>query len=180
MPQTRLSHDWFSRPLPDNVQTGERSWIYSSHAFFHYGSKSITGVSVGADTGIYHGTFFDLGPGAEVVIGEFCSIVGAIFSTDGRVTVGDYTFIAHEVVIGDSHWARPHVTPVAGETPNPLPSRSRVEIGSKVWIGAQAAVVGNVRIGEGAIIGAGALVTQDVPAYTLCAGNPMRIVRPVR
>jgi acetyltransferase-like isoleucine patch superfamily enzyme len=180
MPVKRLDHDWFSQPLPENVTLGERSWLYSSFAFSHYACRSAGGVRVGNDTGVYHGTFFDLGRDAEVIVGDYCSLVGAIVATNGRLTIGDYTFIAHEVVIADGHWASP--ANVKGRPDTAVISQStgsNIEIGRNVWIGAQAIIIGSVRIGDGAIIGAGTLVTRDVPAYTLCAGNPMRIVRSI-
>jgi acetyltransferase-like isoleucine patch superfamily enzyme len=180
MVSSRLEHDWFSLPIPDNVHLGARSWLHSSFAFAHYRSRAAIGVRVGRDTGLYAGTFFDLGPEAEVEIGNYCSIVGAIFATNGRVVIGDFALIAHEVVIADTHWPAPGVRqPSAEQTRVPQQTASSVEIGRKVWIGTQAIILGNVRVGEGAIIGAGTLVTQDVPPFTLCAGNPMRIVRTI-
>jgi maltose O-acetyltransferase len=46
-----------------------------------------------------------------------------------------------------------------------------------VWIGARVIVLPGVTIGKGAIIGAGAVVTKDVPAYAICVGNPARVIR---
>jgi acetyltransferase-like isoleucine patch superfamily enzyme len=132
------------------------------------------GLRVGNDTGLYHGTFFDVGPDAEIQIGDYCSLVGVIFATNGSVTIGDYTFMAHEVVIAEGPWALPGSD---GGGVGRRSARSFIKIGSNVWIGAQAIVIGNVTIGDSAIIGAGALVTQDVPAHSLCAGNPLRILR---
>ncbi len=66
----KLSHDWFPGALPQNVNIGERSWLYSSFAFRHYNSECSCGVNVGHDTGLYNGTFFDLGPNGEVI---YCS-----------------------------------------------------------------------------------------------------------
>jgi acetyltransferase-like isoleucine patch superfamily enzyme len=135
---------------------------------------------VGSDTGLYAGTFFDLGPEAEVEIGNYCSIVGAIFATNGRVVIGDFALIAHEVVIADTHWPMPGLyQPASGQPRAPQQPVSSIEIGANVWIGTQAIILGNVRVGEGAVIGAATLVTQDVPPFTLCAGNPMRIVRTI-
>jgi acetyltransferase-like isoleucine patch superfamily enzyme len=178
MASVYLEHDWFSLPVPDNVRLSARSWLHSSFAFCHYRSRAEIGVRVGSDTGLYAGTFFDLGPDAEVEIGRYCSVVGAIFSTNGRVVIGDFALIAHEVVIADTHWATPELRQLTTALPrtSQLPPSS-IEIGANVWIGAQAIILGNVRIGKGAIIGAGTLVTQDVPPFTLCAGNPMRFVR---
>ena len=178
MEPKHLEHDWFSRPLPPNVQLGERSWLYSSFAFSHCNCQSKPGLHVGNNTGLYHGTFFDLGPEAEITVGNYCSLVGVIFATNGRVAIDDYTLIAHEVVIADNSWYIPGAHRAVGQgMPVQSQPKNSVEIGRNVWIGAQSIVVGNIRIGEGAIIGAGTLVTQYVPPYTLCAGNPMRLIR---
>ncbi|HEX5472960.1 MAG TPA: acyltransferase [Lacipirellulaceae bacterium] len=138
-------------------------------------------MNVGNDTGLYHGTFFDLGPNAEIVIGDYCSLVGVIVATNGRLAIGDYTFMAHEVVIADGHWPVPGNGPLCNNTLTAaIPIGNAIEIGRNVWIGAQSTIIGRVRIGDGAIIGAGSLVTQDVLPYTLCAGNPLRFVRTLR
>lgn len=172
-----LDHDWFSRPLPENVRIGKGSWLYSSYAFVHYLSKTSKGLRTGSESGLYHGTFFDLGASAEIEIGDYCSLVGVIFSTNGRVAIGDYTFIAHEVVIADSHWATPAENPTEHASSHSPATRNVVQIGRNVWIGAQVTVIGSVTIGEGAIIGAGTLVTHDVPPYAVCVGNPLKIAR---
>lgn len=52
-----------------------------------------------------------------------------------------------------------------------------VIIGSHVWIGARAIILKGVQIGEGAVIGAGSVVTRDVPAWSVAGGNPARILR---
>ena len=102
-----LDHDWFPWPLPVNVEFGERSWCYSAFAFLHCRSRRPCGVRVGHDTGIYHGTFFELGPEGEVQIGNYCTLVGTIIATNGRVSIGDYCFLAHEVVLADAAVAGP-------------------------------------------------------------------------
>ena len=110
-----LPHDWFPRALPTNVEIGERSWLYSSFSLVHCCSRRPKAVHIGHDSGLYNGTFFDLGPEGEIEIGDYCTIVGAIFATNGRVEVGDYSFIAHEVVITDHFVA----VPPPGESPHP-------------------------------------------------------------
>lgn len=68
------------------------------------------------------------------------------------------------------------------QRPDPLPKRcpnivKPIEIGNDVWIGQGAYLKPGVRIGNGAVIGANAVVTRDVPAYAVIAGNPARIKR---
>jgi acetyltransferase-like isoleucine patch superfamily enzyme len=167
---TFLEHDWFPRPLPDNVTIGERSWVYSSYAFLHFRSERATGVEIGHDTGVYDGSFFELGSGGRVRIGNFCSIVGAIISTDADVTIGNHTFIAHRVVISDRPFASP---PTEEVDAMPAP----IHIGNNTWVGAHAIVLGGTTIGEGSVVGAGAVVDSDVPPFSLIAGNPAAIVR---
>jgi phosphonate metabolism protein (transferase hexapeptide repeat family) len=55
--------------------------------------------------------------------------------------------------------------------------RHRVQIGHDVWIGHGAIVLPGRNVGTGAVVAAGAIVTKDVPAYTIVAGNPARVVR---
>lgn len=52
-----------------------------------------------------------------------------------------------------------------------------VVIEDDVWLGARVIVLPGIRIGRGAVVGAGAIVTKDVPPYAVCVGNPARIVR---
>lgn len=172
-----LPHDWFPRPLPDNIVLGPRSWLYSSFAFVHYCSRRPVGLRVGHDSGLYHGTFLDLGPDGEVVVGDYCTLVGVIIATHGRVEIGDYTFIAHEVTIAD-HFCTvpPSVQDLAGHRSD----GASTVIGPNVWIGARAILSGAVSIGEGAVIGAAAVVTGEVPAFSLVAGNPARVIRSLR
>ena len=56
-------------------------------------------------------------------------------------------------------------------------SSQPVVIEDEAWIGAQVTILAGVRIGRGAVIGAGSVVTSDVPPATIVAGNPARVVR---
>ena len=176
----KLAHDWYPRALPANVVLGDRSWLHSAHALVHCASVRDVALAIGADSGVYHGTHFDLGTQASVVIGRWCTIVGAIVRTDGDVRIGDHVFISHEVVIADGPWAVPlrlargDAANGGGGAPSAAPP---IDIGDDVWIGARAAILGGVRIGAGAIVGAGAVVTRDVPAGAVVAGNPAQVVR---
>jgi len=168
-----LPHDWFHRPLPTNVRIATSSWLYSSFAFLHYASVRDCGVQVGSNSGIYNGTFFDLDADGEVTIGDYCTLVGAIFAGNVRVSIGNYAFIAHEVTIAD-HFA---AVPPSGSF---RPSTSRcdeISIGEGAWIGARAILLPGARIGQGAIVGAAAVVDVEVPPFATAVGNPVRIFR---
>lgn len=177
-PGRTLPHDWFPRPLPECSTVGERSWIYSAFAFLHCRARRPGAVRIGRDSGIYHGTFFELGPNAEVVIGDYCTLVGGIIATNGRVQIGDYTFIAHEVVLADHAWPVPPAP--SGDafevSPRPDTTAAEIVIGENCWIGMRAILLGGANLGEGCVVGAGAVVNFAAPPYAIIAGNPARIV----
>jgi acetyltransferase-like isoleucine patch superfamily enzyme len=171
-----LAHDWFPRAVPANVVLGERSWCYSSFSYLHYQSRRPCGVRVGHDSGIYHGTFFDLGPDGEVEIGNYCTLVGAIISTNSRIVIGDFAFLAHEVVLADLFAATPRAaeTSEIGKTSSARPAL--IVVGENSWIGARTVLLPGARLGEGVIVGAAAVVDFEVPSGSIVAGNPARIV----
>lgn len=172
---TRLAHDWFAADLPDNVTIAAGSWLYSSFAFLHCGSEMPIGVSIGRNSGVYAGTFFDLGPDGQVEIGDHCTIVGAIFSTNTRVSIGDHCFVSHEVVISDTPWGTPASSPNA--TPDATDDEDApIVLKSDSWIGARAILLAGAVIGVGSIVGAATVVDFEVPDYAIVAGNPARIV----
>ena len=173
-----LPHDWFPRPLPANIAIGERSWCYSSFSCLHNASRLPRGVQVGHDTGIYYTSFFDLGPEGEVEIGNYCTLVGAIISTNSRVVIDDYAFLAHEVVLADSFAAMPHPPGSIDVSRSDSPPRpAAIVVGRNSWIGARAVLLAGAIIGEGSIVGAAAVVDFEVPPRSMVAGNPARIVR---
>jgi acetyltransferase-like isoleucine patch superfamily enzyme len=175
--QQFLANDWWPKPLPPNVAIGEASSLYSSFAFEHYHSKRPCGLRVGHDSGIYDSTFFNLGPEGEVQIGDYCTLVGPIISSNGRVVIGDYALISYEVVIADSFAAVPFTYVDALEDDSgPVTPQTSIVIGENVWIGARAVLLTGARIAEGAIIGTGTVVNFEVPAYAVVAGNPARVV----
>ena len=82
-----------------------------------------------------------------------------------KAMIGPFCYITdHDHVITDEG--------VSGEVVG-----SPTEIGRKAWVGAHVTVLKGVSIGEGAVVGAGSVVTRDVPAYSVVAGNPARVIR---
>lgn len=174
-----LTHDWFPSPLPPNVEIGEGSWLYSTFAFLHCRSRQPRPVRIGKSCGVYNGSFFDLGPRGEVTIGDFSALVGVIFATNGRVRIGNYCFLAHEVIIADEYAATPTSARDAPATLEEAPFES-VTLGDDVWVGAGAVLLKGARIGNGAIVGTGTVVDFEVAPLTIVAGNPARVVGTVR
>lgn len=105
-----------------------------------------------------------------IVVGEHCTIGDSAF-LDGRDTIvlGDAVNLSSHVSI----YTRQHDVdgPDFAETGGP------VRIGSHAWLGSHCIVLPGVTIGEGAVVGAGSVVTKDVAPYTMVAGAPARFVR---
>ena len=103
-------------------------------------------------------------------VGKFCSIAGGVILGMGTHTLDKLStspiFTERHNSIGQQ-W-----TDI--QTNNPY---KKVTIGNDVWIGTRAMIMGGVTIGDGAVIGAGAIVTKDVPPYAIVAGVPARIIR---
>ncbi len=93
---------------------------------------------------------------------------------DTAIFVGDYTMIGPNVVIATAgHPILPELREKAYQYNMP------VHIGRNVWLGAGVIIVPGVTIGDNAVIGAGSVVTKDIPANVVAAGNPCRVLREV-
>ncbi|GCE75075.1 DapH/DapD/GlmU-related protein [Cellulomonas biazotea] len=97
--------------------------------------------------------------------------MGCRFQDAGGITIGDGTLVGHGCTIVTLNHA---MDPARRGDMVPAP----VVIGRSVWLGAAVTVVPGVTIGDGAVVGAGAVVTKDVPADTVVAGVPARVIRP--
>ena len=101
-----------------------------------------------------------------------CINSGCRFQDQGGITVGDDCLIGHDVVMATLNH---DMDPSRRADLHPAP----IVVGNRVWIGAKATVLPGVTIGEDAVVGAGSVVTTDVPAGTVVVGSPARVVREV-
>lgn len=168
--------DWYQRPLPDNAVFGEGCWLPTAYALHRFRSRRPVGLSVGAHTSLGADTFFDVGPDGAVTIGATCNVVGAAFVTNGLVTLGDHVLVSSGVLFADHAAAVPPVPLADGTYRRRMPPGTETVVGNDVWIGVGVVVLGGIRIGDGAIIGAATVVDRDVPPYAVFAGNPGRVV----
>ncbi|PIE39408.1 MAG: acetyltransferase [Gammaproteobacteria bacterium] len=111
----------------------------------------------------------DLG---KIHIGDYVLISpGVRISACDEIVIGDATMIANGVYITDSDWHTIYDRTVQDERVLP------VRIGRNVWIGDHATVLKGVTIGDNAVVAAGAVVTRNIPANTVVAGNPAQVVK---
>lgn len=118
------------------------------------------------------GTVPELTIGDHVFIGHLCS-----FSCSAAITIGKHCLIASGVQISDYDGHPVDAVRRRMDEPTPPEGIRPVVIGEDVWIGTGALILKGVRIGNRAIIGAGAVVTKDVADDTVVAGNPARVVK---
>lgn len=111
--------------------------------------------------------------GKNITLGQDVFInSGCCFQDQGGITIGDRVLIGHKVVLATLNH---ELNPTHRSDMRPAP----IVIGQDVWIGAQATVLPGVRIGDGAIVAAGAVVTRDVLPYTVVAGVPASVIKQV-
>lgn len=150
-------HRW-QRIAPD-VKIGQNVKIYDF--------VNLYGCEIGDGSQI--GPFVEIQRG--VVIGKRVKVQSHCLICEG-VTIEDEAFIGHGVMFTNDKY------PVSVLPPGtPLPERKRTWVCRGASIGSNATILGNVTIGEKALVGAGSVVTHDVPPRAIVAGNPARILR---
>ncbi|TPG65380.1 CatB-related O-acetyltransferase [Hymenobacter nivis] len=109
--------------------------------------------------------------GDRLVIGKFCMIASGVeFVMNGANHLAS-AVSAYPFAVFGGDWAGA----MAGKT---YPTKGDTTVGHDVWIGYRATILPGVTIGDGAIVGAHAVVTRDVAPYTIVGGNPAQLIRP--
>lgn len=136
-----------------------------------FGFVNLYGCEIGDETKI--GTFVEVQRGAR--IGRRCKISSHTFICEG-VTIEDEVFVGHGVIFTNDLF--PKATNADGtlQTASDWKCVGTV-VRRRASIGSGATLLCGITIGEGAVIGAGSVVTKDVPAGVVVAGNPARVLR---
>ena len=161
----KLGHSSGRKAIASDVKLGRGVKIYDF--------VNLYGCEIGDDTKI--GTFVEIQKGAK--IGRRVKVSSHTFICEG-VTIEDQVFIGHGVIFTNDLY--PRATTPSGELQMDADWKvvpTLVRRGAS--IGSGATILCGVEIGEGAIVGAGSVVTKDVPAGTIVAGNPARVLRPI-
>ena len=146
------------------------------------------GISLGVDTVCAIRGAVEVGPECELNQGVELNPWGGKIRLGRRVWLGPYAVIYGHggVEIGEQTLISMHVSILSSD--HAIPERAKLirdcrdelkptKIGKDVWIGANSVVLGGVTIGDGCVVGAGAVVTKDLPAYSVAVGVPAKIVR---
>lgn len=130
----------------------------------------LTGRTVDETVTVFPPFYCEFGKNLHLGPGVFINM-GCRFQDTGGIRIGAGSLIGHGCTLTTLNHA---IDPARRADLVPAP----VVIGRSVWLGAAVTVVPGVTIGDGAIVGAGAVVTKDVPANTIVAGVPARVIRP--
>ncbi len=129
-----------------------------------HGSSEICGAKVFDDPVLIIGSHSHLGNNLLIMVAK-------------RVQIGNHCLIANDVTIADNDGHPIDPEKRLRDLPPEPQACKPVIIGDNVWIGKGSIILKGVTIGEGAVVAAGSVVTKDVPAYTLVAGNPARVIK---
>ena len=118
-------------------------------------------------------------PSNTITIGSNCYF-GAYnhITAINNIEIGNHVLTGKFVTITDNSHGYTDIDNLKQKPiDRPIVSKGPVKIGNNVWIGDKASILPNVTIGDGAVIAANAVVTKDVPPYSVAAGNPAKIVK---
>jgi acetyltransferase-like isoleucine patch superfamily enzyme len=176
---------WVDGVLPANVRLGVDTVISGDHAFQRYRSTKDPALLIGNHCTM-DGVHFALGNQASVTIGNYCYFSNAILLCELELRIGNYVVIGWNTTVADTDFHP--ISPAArirdaiacspaghGRPRPPIPMRA-VVIEDDVWIGPNVTILKGVRIGAGAFIQAGSLVTREIPAGARVLGNPAQVV----
>lgn len=185
----RLEWDWYSGTIPNNVVLDQTAYCETTFSFHLYRSRLAGGVQYGRGASTYLGTMFDVGLKGRVTLGEYALVHGARIICDSEISIGDYALISWNVVLMDTYRLplnpqkrRRELKVIAERKPRlacaDVPAKP-IRVERNVWIGFDTCVLPGVTIGEGSVVGAKSVVRDNVPPFTIVAGNPARVIRPL-
>ena len=109
-----------------------------------------------------------LQPNAELNIGDNCGFSGTVIGCFTQITLGNNVRCGANTLITDSDW---HLDDPRAGLPKPI------LIEDNVWLGVNVIVMKGVTIGQNSVIGAGSVVTKNIPANVVAAGNPCKVIK---
>jgi len=176
---------WTDGELPLGARVGPGSVLTGAYAFKRFRSRLADAMTIGSHCTM-DGVHFALGEEGRLEVGDYCYFTNAVLLCELELRVGSYVVIGWNATIADTdfHPIGPAeriadavaCSPLGQGRRRPEVPRRAVVIEDDVWIGPNAAVLKGVRVGAGAFVQPGALVTRDVPPRARVAGNPAQVV----
>lgn len=167
------------------MRLGANTLVSGDLAFKRFHAKEPDALIIG-DHGSMDGVHFDLGEKGRMIIGDYCYFTNAVLLCELEIRIGNYVVIGWNTTIADTdfHPLAPAeriadavaCSPLGKGRPRPPVAKQPVIIEDDVWIGPNATILKGVRIGSGAWVEAGAVVTRDVPARARVMGNPAKVI----
>jgi acetyltransferase-like isoleucine patch superfamily enzyme len=186
--ERRIVGDWYDGTVPHNVRLHPQAYVETTESFQLFRSRAEVGLEVDLGAGVYTGSMFDVGPRGRVRLGRYSMVNCARLICDDSIEIGDHVLVSWNAVIMDSYRRPDSVDGRRAEMarmcvevlpPGEVFDARPIVLRDNVWIGFDAIILPGVTIGEGSIVGARSVVTEDVPPYTIAAGNPARIIRAI-
>ncbi len=135
-------------------------------------------LEIGENTLLEPGCWLTLGAQARIRIGSECFLNrGTMLAAAELIEIGDNVMFANGCFVGDA--AHRHDDPEQPVTRQGFEPARPVKIGSNVWFGVNCVVTPGVTVGDRAVIGANSVVTKDVPAGTIAAGAPAKVIKEI-
>jgi acetyltransferase-like isoleucine patch superfamily enzyme len=176
---------WLHGALPENVVLGSDTVITGDLAFKRFHTRVPDALRIGAQ-GTMDGVHFDLGENGRVTIGDYCYFTNVVLLCELEVRIGNYVVIGWNTTLADSdfHPIAPAqriadaiaCSPLGKGRPRPPVASKAIVVEDDVWIGPNATILKGVRIGAGAWIEPGSMVTRDVPPGVRIMGNPAQVM----
>ena len=144
------------RTLPDTqILIGDRCSFNSSHRSNLIGVYSPCMIST-------------ISSGAKIKVGKGCGFSGTVIAAALKIELGDNVRCGANTLITDTDWHHDDAR-VGKDAP--------IRIGNNVWLGYGVKILKGVTIGDNSLIGAGSIVTKDIPANVVAAGNPCKVIK---
>ncbi len=143
--------------------------------------KAIENLTIGKEVKITDGVFLHCGQydkkirRGKIDIGDYTYIgPNCVLFGEGEIEIGSYCMIAPGTVITSQQHTFTRCDIPMRKQPS---EHAKIVIEDDVWIGSNAVILPGIRIGQGSVIGAGAVVTKDIPPYSVAVGVPARVIK---
>ena len=130
-------------------------------------------ISIGKGVSIAKGFKFLWG---NMVVGDYASLQDTFCDDSAKITIGPYTFFGHKVKLLTPYHDIESLDKQRQKTVKCKP----ITLGRGVWVASNSIITAGVTIGDGAVIGAGSVVTKDIESHTFAGGNPAMVIRQLK